>query len=105
MTSFAFVAGLIPLVIATGAGAVGNRTIGSSALGGMLAGTMFGVVIVPGLYFIFGHLARLEKFLKMGRATPETVTETKPDSDESDPPKNLAAPEREPTDPGVSSDE
>ena len=38
MTSFAFIAGLIPLVIATGAGAIGNRTIGSSALGGMLIG-------------------------------------------------------------------
>lgn len=57
MTSFAFIAGLIPLVVATGPGAVGNRTIGASALGGMLFGTIFGVVIVPGLYFIFGSLA------------------------------------------------
>ena len=57
MTSFAFIAGLIPLVRATGAGAVGNKTIGSSALGGMLLGTVFGVIIVPGLYFIFGSIA------------------------------------------------
>ncbi|MEO5977792.1 MAG: efflux RND transporter permease subunit [Chryseolinea sp.] len=57
MTSFAFVAGLIPLVTATGAGAIGNRTIGASALGGMLFGTIFGVIIIPGLYFIFGSLA------------------------------------------------
>jgi hydrophobic/amphiphilic exporter-1 (mainly G- bacteria), HAE1 family len=57
MTSFAFIAGLIPLVRATGPGAVGNRTIGSSALGGMLFGTIFGVIIVPGLYYIFGTLA------------------------------------------------
>ncbi len=57
MTSFAFIAGLIPLVIAHGAGAIGNRTIGSSALGGMLFGTVFGVIIVPGLYYIFGSLA------------------------------------------------
>lgn len=57
MTSFAFIAGLIPLVIATGPGAVGNHTIGSSALGGMLFGTIFGVIIVPGLYFIFGKLS------------------------------------------------
>lgn len=57
MTSFAFIAGLIPLVIATGPGAIGNRTIGSSALGGMLFGTVFGVIVVPGLYFIFGKLA------------------------------------------------
>lgn len=57
MTSFAFIAGLIPLVIATGAGAIGNRTIGASALGGMLFGTIFGVIIVPGLYYVFGKLA------------------------------------------------
>src|SRR6201982_933508 len=57
MTSFAFIAGLVPLVVATGPGAVGNRTIGASALGGMLFGTIFGVLVVPGLYFIFGSLA------------------------------------------------
>ncbi len=57
MTSFAFIAGLLPLVVATGPGAVGNRTIGASALGGMLFGTVFGVIIVPGLYFVFGTLA------------------------------------------------
>ncbi|MCB9230544.1 MAG: efflux RND transporter permease subunit [Bacteroidia bacterium] len=56
MTSFAFVAGLIPLVIATGAGAIGNRTIGSSALGGMLFGTIFGVIVIPGLYYFFAKL-------------------------------------------------
>lgn len=57
MTSFAFIAGLLPLVVATGPGAVGNRTIGASALGGMLFGTLFGVVLVPGLYFVFGKLS------------------------------------------------
>ncbi|MEO9966629.1 MAG: efflux RND transporter permease subunit [Reichenbachiella sp.] len=57
MTSFAFIAGLIPLVLSHGAGAVGNQTIGSSAMGGMLMGTLFGVIIIPGLYFIFGSLA------------------------------------------------
>ena len=64
MTSFAFIAGLIPLVIATGPGAIGNRTIGSSALGGMLFGTVFGVVIVPGLYYIFGSLAEGKKLIR-----------------------------------------
>ncbi|MEJ2006118.1 MAG: efflux RND transporter permease subunit, partial [Cyclobacteriaceae bacterium] len=57
MTSFAFIAGLIPLVLSHGAGAVGNQTIGSSALGGMLLGTIFGVFIIPGLYYIFGKLS------------------------------------------------
>jgi HAE1 family hydrophobic/amphiphilic exporter-1 len=57
MTSFAFIAGLLPLVVATGPGAIGNRTIGTSALGGMLFGTIFGVIVIPGLYFIFAKLA------------------------------------------------
>jgi hydrophobic/amphiphilic exporter-1 (mainly G- bacteria), HAE1 family len=57
MTSFAFIAGLIPLVLAHGPGAIGNRTIGASALGGMIFGTIFGVIIVPGLYYVFGSLA------------------------------------------------
>lgn len=64
MTSFAFIVGLIPLVIATGAGAIGNRTIGSSALGGMLIGTILGVIIIPGLYYIFGNLAEGRQLLK-----------------------------------------
>ncbi|KAA6440367.1 efflux RND transporter permease subunit [Dyadobacter flavalbus] len=64
MTSFAFVAGLIPLIIATGAGAIGNRTIGASAMGGMLFGTIFGVIIIPGLYYIFGSLADGRKMIK-----------------------------------------
>ncbi|MDM8177624.1 MULTISPECIES: efflux RND transporter permease subunit [Olivibacter] len=64
MTSFAFIAGLIPLIIATGAGAIGNRTIGASAMGGMVFGTVFGVIIVPGLYYIFGSLASGRKLIK-----------------------------------------
>ncbi len=54
MTSFAFIAGLIPLIRATGPGAIGNRTIGSTAVGGMLLGTVIGVLVIPGLYYIFG---------------------------------------------------
>ncbi|MDO8999038.1 MAG: efflux RND transporter permease subunit [Bacteroidota bacterium] len=64
MTSFAFIAGLIPLVFAHGAGAIGNRTIGASALGGMLFGTLFGVIIVPGLYYIFGSMVEGRKLIK-----------------------------------------
>jgi HAE1 family hydrophobic/amphiphilic exporter-1 len=64
MTSFAFVAGLIPLVVATGPGAVGNRTIGASALGGMLFGTIFGVIVVPGLYYIVGKLSEGKKLIR-----------------------------------------
>jgi HAE1 family hydrophobic/amphiphilic exporter-1 len=53
MTSFAFIFGLIPLIIATGAGAIGNRSIGTAAAGGMLIGTMVGIFLAPGLYIIF----------------------------------------------------
>ena len=56
MTSFAFNAGLIPLVMAHGPGEIGNRSIGSSAVGGMLIGTLFGVIIIPGLFLIFATL-------------------------------------------------
>jgi multidrug efflux pump subunit AcrB len=56
MTSFAFVVGLIPLVMASGAGAVGNRSIGTAAAGGMLVGTIFGLIVIPGLYIIFAKL-------------------------------------------------
>lgn len=57
MTSFAFIAGLLPLAMATGPGAVGNRTIGTAAAGGMLLGTVFGLFLIPGLYYIFGLIA------------------------------------------------
>lgn len=63
MTSFAFIAGLIPLIFAHGAGAIGNHTIGASALGGMLFGTIFGVFIIPGLYYIFGKWADGKKMI------------------------------------------
>lgn len=53
MTSFAFIAGLIPLCVATGAGAMGNRSIGNAAAGGMLTGTVLGIFLIPGLYVLF----------------------------------------------------
>ncbi|MCC6186466.1 MAG: efflux RND transporter permease subunit [Chitinophagaceae bacterium] len=56
MTSFAFITGLIPLCIATGAGAMGNRSIGTAAAGGMLIGTLFGVLVIPGLYVLFASM-------------------------------------------------
>ena len=57
MTSFAFISGLIPLAIASGAGALGNRSIGTAAAGGMLIGTFVGIFLIPGLYVIFESLA------------------------------------------------
>jgi hydrophobic/amphiphilic exporter-1 (mainly G- bacteria), HAE1 family len=63
MTSFAFVAGLIPLVFATGAGALGNRTIGTASAGGMLIGTVVGVMVIPGLYYLFARISDGRKLL------------------------------------------
>ncbi|RYC68126.1 efflux RND transporter permease subunit [Spirosoma sordidisoli] len=73
MTSFAFIAGLIPLCIATGAGAVGNRTIGTAAAGGMLMGTVFGLVIVPGLYVVFASLANRFRKPRSGPHQSSTI--------------------------------
>ena len=50
--------GLIPLCMASGAGALGNRSIGTAAAGGMFIGTVFGLILVPGLYVFFAKLAR-----------------------------------------------
>jgi HAE1 family hydrophobic/amphiphilic exporter-1 len=61
MTSLAFIAGLIPLCLANGAGAMGNRSIGTAAAGGMLFGTIFGLILIPGLYVIFAGLAERNK--------------------------------------------
>jgi len=72
MTSFAFIAGLIPLMIATGPGKIGNRTIGSAAAGGMLFGTIFGVIVIPGLYYIFGTIAAKHKLIKIEEEHPLT---------------------------------
>jgi len=71
MTSFAFIAGLIPLVRATGPGAIGNRTIGTTAVGGMLIGTVLGVLVIPGLYYVFGSIAaRGGKFIQDESSAP-----------------------------------
>jgi len=72
MTSFAFIAGLIPLMFATGPGKLGNRTIGTSAAGGMLLGTVFGVLIIPGLYFVFGSISARNQLIKNEEENPLT---------------------------------
>ncbi|MCM0667450.1 efflux RND transporter permease subunit [Flavobacterium tyrosinilyticum] len=56
MTSFAFILGLVPLMFASGAGAVGNKSIGTGAVGGMLIGTILGVFVIPVLFIIFQNL-------------------------------------------------
>ncbi len=72
MTSLAFVAGLIPLLFATGPGAIGNRTIGAASAGGMLVGTLVGVLAIPGLYYVFGAIAARRKLIKDEDENPLT---------------------------------
>lgn len=69
MTSLAFVAGLVPLALASGAGAAANQTIGVAAVGGMLAGTLGGLVLVPGLYLI------IRRPLRISVAPPASVAD------------------------------
>lgn len=71
MTSFAFIAGLIPLCMATGAGALGNRSIGTAAAGGMFIGTIVGLFLIPGLYVLFAQFMPKKKAKKK----PEPITE------------------------------
>ncbi|QMU29680.1 efflux RND transporter permease subunit [Adhaeribacter radiodurans] len=76
MTSFAFIAGLIPLCIANGAGAMGNRSIGTTAAGGMLVGTIFGVILIPGLYVLFAKLSEGKKVKFIKKAKQAKALET-----------------------------
>jgi len=72
MTSFAFIAGLIPLVFASGAGAIGNRTIGTTAAGGMLLGTVVGVLVIPSLYYLFARISDGRSLIKDEHDEPLT---------------------------------
>ncbi len=56
MTSFAFIFGLVPLVIATGAGAATQRAVGTAVFGGMIAASCLGIFVIPGLYVLFQTL-------------------------------------------------
>jgi hydrophobic/amphiphilic exporter-1 (mainly G- bacteria), HAE1 family len=79
MTSFSTSIGLLPLVFATGAGAMGSRTIGTAALGGMMIGTIVGLILVPGLYVIFGSFSQMIRkhfFRRLRRKMQVPYTET-----------------------------
>ncbi len=56
MTSFAFILGLLPLAIATGAGAASRRAVGTPVVGGMLAAACLGIFVIPMLYVVFQSL-------------------------------------------------
>ena len=69
MTSFAFILGLVPLVRATGAGAATQRAVGMAVFGGMLAASLIGIFLIPGLYVIF-QKARERAHVLLGKPLP-----------------------------------
>jgi HAE1 family hydrophobic/amphiphilic exporter-1 len=60
MTSFAFILGILPLVFATGAGALGRRSVGTTIVGGMLLSTVLNLFFIPVLYVILSRLLKRE---------------------------------------------
>jgi Cu/Ag efflux pump CusA len=78
MTSFAFIAGLVPLVIASGAGAATIRAVGTAVFGGMVAASFLGIFVIPGLYVLFQTLREKVRNLSKPR-TPVIREHTVPD--------------------------
>ncbi len=68
MTSFAFILGLVPLVIASGAGAATQRAVGTAVFGGMLAASFLGIFVIPGLYVVFQTFREKVKSMAGSRA-------------------------------------
>jgi len=71
MTSFAFVFGMIPLIIASGTGSVGNRSVATGAASGLLIGTIVGVMVIPVLFVIFQWIQEKTKPLQKTRIPAE----------------------------------
>ena len=68
MTSFAFILGVVPLVLATGAGAEMRRTLGIAVFSGMLGVTVFGIFFTPVFYSVIRRFTRAEDVSNFGRA-------------------------------------
>ena len=82
MTSLAFIAGMVPLVIATGAGRATIRAVGTAVFGGMVAASFLGIFVIPGLYVLFQtlrervkSLSKSEKPVIPERAMPDKAAE------------------------------
>ncbi|SDH21197.1 efflux RND transporter permease subunit [Chitinophaga filiformis] len=75
MTSFAFVAGLTPLMRATGSSALGNRSISTGAAGGMLTGVILGVFAIPVLFIVFQYLQEKISGKPLKTAAPELASD------------------------------
>jgi Cu/Ag efflux pump CusA len=81
MTAFSFILGMLPLLVATGAGAASRRVLGTTVFAGMLAATLLGVLVIPMLYFVVQHASERagRVFGRSGPAgTPATSMAVKP---------------------------
>ncbi len=76
MTALSFVLGILPLVVATGAGAVSRRALGSAILGGMLLSIVVGLILVPALYFVLQNIR--ERVKGTGAASKQASEPEKP---------------------------
>jgi hydrophobe/amphiphile efflux-1 (HAE1) family protein len=80
MTSFAFILGLVPLVIATGAGAATQRAVGTAVFGGMIAASFLGIFVIPGLYVLFQTLReKLKGTAKKEKAPAAAIPAAQPE--------------------------
>ncbi len=77
MTSLAMIIGLLPMMFASGVGKNGNQTLGAAAVGGMLIGTLFQIIVVPGLFVIFQSLQEKLSPIKFegDEEAPDVTTE------------------------------
>jgi multidrug efflux pump subunit AcrB len=74
MTAFSFILGVVPLVLASGAGAAARRSLGTAVFGGMLVATLLSLVLVPALYVVVQGAAEwLSRRLRGGAAIQEAV--------------------------------
>ncbi len=96
MTSFAFILGAVPLLVASGAGAASRHSIGTTVFGGMLAVTVLGVLLVPGFYVLVERLASVRRSRRRGRAHP--VPGSPPNAGAGRPQLDLALSARAPAD-------
>jgi HAE1 family hydrophobic/amphiphilic exporter-1 len=74
MTSFAFILGVLPLAIATGAGAASRRAVGTPVVGGMLAAACFGIFVIPMLYVVFQSLRERSARRAARQPSPQPMT-------------------------------
>ena len=74
MTSFAFILGLVPLLISSGAGSATRHAVATSVFFGMLAASVFGIFLIPGLYVVFQRLRDRVKGRPAGAELPEVKT-------------------------------